>query len=123
MFPIPSSRGGQPRRLSRRNRPAVHLNGPEALDVRAVPAVVASFSPAAGMLTVLGDAADNVITIGRNAAGMILVNGGAVAVLGGTPTVANTALISVFGQGGNDQIALNEANGAPARGNPLRRRR
>src|SRR5204862_7420568 len=44
--------------------------------------------------------------------GRILVNGGAVAATGGTPTVANTALIQVFGLDGNDQIALNEANGA-----------
>ncbi len=55
--------------------------------------------------------------ISRNAAGSILVNGGAVAVSGGTPTVANTALIQVFGQGGNDTITLNEANGALPRAN------
>ena len=35
----------------------------------------------------------------------ILVNGGAVAVMGGTPTVANTSLIQVFGTGGNDTIS------------------
>src|SRR5262249_35488801 len=35
-----------------------------------------------------------------------------VAVLGGTPTVANMALIQVFGQAGNDTITLDEANGA-----------
>ena len=44
--------------------------------------------------------------------GKILVNGGAVNVVGGTPTVANTSLIRVFGLGGNDTITLNEANGA-----------
>src|SRR5262249_34709510 len=52
------------------------------------------------------------ITVSRDAAGHILVNGGAVRVLGGTPTVANTTTISVFGLGGDDAIALNEANGA-----------
>ena len=31
---------------------------------------------------------------------------------GGAPTVANTALIQVFGQAGNDQISLDETNGA-----------
>ena len=31
---------------------------------------------------------------------------------GGTATVANTTLIQAFGQGGNDTITLNEANGA-----------
>ena len=64
-----------------------------------------------------GDACNNTITISRDAAGKILVNGGAVAVPGGTPTVANTALIQVFGQGGNDTITLNEANGALPRAN------
>jgi Ca2+-binding RTX toxin-like protein len=48
----------------------------------------------------------------RNAAGSILVNGGAIPVLGGTPTVANTALMQIFGLGGDDTLALNEANGA-----------
>jgi len=80
-------------------------------------AVTASFTPGAGQLTVIGDAANNTITISRNAAGGILVNGGAVAVLGGTPTVANTALIQVFGQGGNDTIVLSEASGALPRAN------
>jgi Ca2+-binding RTX toxin-like protein len=73
-------------------------------------AVTASFSPPT--LTVFGDNLDNNITTSRNAAGTILINGGAVNVQGGTPTVANTALIQVFGQGGNDTITLNEASGA-----------
>jgi len=65
-----------------------------------------------GTLTVIGDAGANTIAISRNAAGRILINGGAVAVVGGTPTVANTALIRVFGLGDSDVISLNEANGA-----------
>jgi Ca2+-binding RTX toxin-like protein len=73
-------------------------------------AVTASFS--SGTLTEFGDTLDNTITTTRNAAGTILVNGGAVAVTGGTPTVANTALIQVFGLGGNDTLTLNEASGA-----------
>ncbi len=73
-------------------------------------ATTATFS--AGSLSVLGDAAGNSITVSRNAAGRILVNGGGVAVAGGTPTVANTTLIQVFGQGGNDVITLSEVNGA-----------
>src|SRR5262245_65630349 len=60
----------------------------------------------------MGDAQANTITISRNSAGRILVNGGAVPVTGGTPTVANVSLIQVFGQGGNDTITLNEASGA-----------
>src|SRR5215468_10837958 len=75
-------------------------------------AITASFDPATGLLTEFGDTLDNVITTSRNAAGTILVNGGAVAVQGGTPTVANTALIQAFGQAGNDTITLDEANGA-----------
>jgi Ca2+-binding RTX toxin-like protein len=89
----------------------------ESLTAREVPAVIAMFTPSAGILTVFGDSLDNNIQISRNAAGNILVNGGAVPVLGGTPTVANTALIQVFGQGGNDTIALNEASGALPRAN------
>jgi Ca2+-binding RTX toxin-like protein len=70
-----------------------------------------------GTLTVFGDSLDNTTEVSRNAAGNLLVNGGAVATLGGTPTVANTALIQVFGLGGNDAITLNEASGALPRAN------
>ena len=80
-------------------------------------AVTASFTPSTGTLTVFGDNLTNNLQISRNAAGQILVNGGAVQVLGGTPTVANTALIQVFGQGGSDTITLNEASGALPRAN------
>ena len=73
-------------------------------------ATTATFSN--GVLSVTGDALNNNIQISRNAAGQILVNGGAVAVTGGTPTVANTARISVFGLGGSDTITLSEVNGA-----------
>lgn len=73
-------------------------------------AVTSSFSN--GTLSVTGDALDNNLTISRNAAGQILVNGGAVSVVGGTPTVANTSRIQVFGLGGNDTITLSEVNGA-----------
>ena len=80
-------------------------------------AVTASFNAQAGMLTMHGDSLDNSITISRDAAGRILVNGGAVVVVGGTPTVANTSLIQVFGLAGNDTISLDEANGALPRAN------
>jgi Ca2+-binding RTX toxin-like protein len=75
-------------------------------------AIKANFSPTPGLLSVFDDNADDTITISRNAAGQILVNGGAVSVDGGQPTVANTALMQVFGQGGNDRITLDESNGA-----------
>lgn len=78
-------------------------------------AVTGSFS--AGVLSVFGDALDNTVEVSRNAAGQLLVNGGAVQVRGGTATVANTSLIQVYGQGGNDVLTLNEANGALPRAN------
>ena len=68
--------------------------------VSASAAVTATFSQ--GVLSVTGDSLDNNMTVSRNAAGQILVNGGAVSVVGGTPTVANTSVIKVFGLGGND---------------------
>jgi Ca2+-binding RTX toxin-like protein len=80
-------------------------------------AVTASFSPATGVLTIFGDALDNNIIVSRNAAGNILINGGAVAIVGGTATVANTTLIQAFGQAGNDTITLDETNGALPRAN------
>jgi len=82
-----------------------------------IQAVVATFSPSSGILSVFGDSLDNSITLSRNAAGNLLVNGGAVAVRGPAPTVANTSLIQVFGQGGNDVITLDETNGALPRAN------
>src|SRR5262245_37037492 len=108
-----NGRGRAPRRLL-----AGAALGAVAMLVATAPAsaaTTASFSN--GTLTVFGDALGNTITISRNAAGNILVNGGSVAVLGGTPTVANTALIQVFGQGGNDVITINEASGALPKAN------
>jgi RTX calcium-binding nonapeptide repeat (4 copies) len=99
--PTPSRK--QPRRI--RFAPAL-----ETLDERVAPAILANFQ--SGNLTVIGDFQNNFVSVSRNAAGRILVNGGAVSIRGGTPTVANTALIRVFGNGGNDSIALIETNGA-----------
>jgi Ca2+-binding RTX toxin-like protein len=84
----------------------------EPLVDRVMPSVTALFTPQAGLLSILGDAANNNITVSRDAAGKILVNGGAVNILGGTATIANTNMISVFGQAGNDLITFDEANGA-----------
>jgi Ca2+-binding RTX toxin-like protein len=80
-------------------------------------AVTASFLSGTRLLSVFGDSLDNNISVSRNAAGTILVNNGAVQVKGGTPTVANTALIQVFGQAGNDTIIMDEASGALPRAN------
>src|SRR5262249_38311205 len=76
---------------ARRPVPAV-----EPLDERIMPAIKASFFAGKGFLTVFGDAANNTVVVSRDATGRILVNGGAVTISGGTPTVANTGLIQVF---------------------------
>ena len=75
-------------------------------------ATKASFSPGAGLLSVIGDNIGNTIVASRDAAGTIRINRGAVSIAGGQPTVANTRTIQVFGQDGNDTISLDEANGA-----------
>lgn len=85
------------------------------LTASAQAAVTSSFTN--GVLSINGDNLDNNVAISRNAAGQILVNGGAVPVAGGTPTVANTTLIQVFGLGGNDTLSLSEINGALPRTN------
>src|SRR5437588_13128383 len=92
-------RGGR-RRATRRGL-AARLAGLERLDDRVTPAVIASFTPGAGVLTVFGDALNNTIAVSRDAAGKLLVNGGGVTIKGGTATVANTSLIQIFGQDGN----------------------
>ena len=106
---------GSARNATRTGRPARFVPAVHGLEAREVPAVVASFS--AGVLSVFGDNLDNTVTVSRDAAGKVLVNGGAVTVSGGTPTVANSTLIQVFGQGGNDTITLNEASGALPKAN------
>jgi Ca2+-binding RTX toxin-like protein len=80
-------------------------------------AITGSFIPGLGILSLFADANDNTVAVSRNAAGTILANGGAVPILGGSPTVANTSLIQAFGQGGNDTITLDESNGALPKAN------
>src|SRR5262245_65761740 len=74
-------------------------------------AIRASFLSGAKLLSVFGDTLNNTITMSRNAAGQILVNGGALSIDGGQPTVANTGFIQVFGEGGDDTITLAAAGG------------
>src|SRR2546423_14428495 len=62
----------------------------EPLAERVLPAATATFTAADGTLRVVGDALDNTIVVSRDAAGTLLVNNGAVAILGGVATVANT---------------------------------
>jgi Ca2+-binding RTX toxin-like protein len=79
-----------------------------------VPVVVSSVAVcdlATGVLTVTGDAGANSFTVSRDAAGALLVNGGAVPITGGACTVANTALIRMLGREGDDVLGLDVANG------------
>src|SRR5688572_8811850 len=78
-------------------------------------AVTSTFN--SGQLSVIGDALENNVAVSRDAAGNLLVNGGAVATAGGTPTVANTSQVQAFGLAGNDVITINETNGALPRAN------
>jgi len=97
------------RRNTRKSRSLRRISTIEQLGERITPTVNA-FS-LGGVLTVIGDNADNTIEVSRNVAGDLLVNGGAVRIFGGTPTAANTSQIQIFGLGGNDQLSLNETNG------------
>ncbi len=83
----------------------------EPLESRRMLSVTAFYSAQNNLLSVAGDAANNTIEISRDAGGNILVNGGSVSISGGTPTVANTSLVEVFGENGDDIVLLNEANG------------
>jgi Ca2+-binding RTX toxin-like protein len=74
--------------------------------------ISASFDPTTGVLSIQGDKLDNIIVVSRDAAGVILINSGAVQVKPGTPTVVNTSQIQVFGLEGSDQLSLDEASGA-----------
>src|SRR5262245_9973388 len=85
----------------------------EPLPARVMLSITALFSDGGGgMLRVTGDDQDNIITISRDAVGNILVNNGAVPIAGGTPTIANTDHLHLVGGAGNDNIALDETNGA-----------
>jgi len=64
-----------------------------------------------GVLTVTGDDQDNIITVSRDPAGTLLVNGGAVPVTGGVATTNNTTLIQIFGLKGNDTLTVDDSNG------------
>src|SRR4029079_18515909 len=69
-------------------------------------ATAAQFNKGHGVLTVVGDAGGNAITVGRDAAGAIDVNGGAVRIHGARATVRNVDRIVVVGRYGDDRIVL-----------------
>ena len=66
-------------------------------------AVTASFDPTSGMLSVFGDALDNTITVSRDAAGTILINGGARL----TSQQSTISAQSTLGHGGTIGITSN----------------
>lgn len=103
----PVARPGRKQPYQGRYLPAL-----ESLDERILLSTTALFSPSTGILNVFGDSRDNTIAVSRDAAGRLLVNGGAIGIQGGAATVANTSLIEIFGQAGNDQLSLDETNGA-----------
>src|SRR5690606_31017049 len=74
--------------------------------------VRARFSPSQGTLTVIGSRGDDRIRVSRFFSGAIRVNDGATPIRGGSPDVNNTRRIVVRGGGGNDQIVLDESEGA-----------
>jgi len=86
--------------------------GIELLDRRVLPAVTATFARRSRVLRVLGDEQDNTIVVSRDAGGTILVNHGAVAIQGGTPTVSNTTpRSSSSGRPATTTCPLDETNG------------
>jgi Ca2+-binding RTX toxin-like protein len=88
---------------------AVREDAPAAITGGAITAV---FIPEAATLVVMGSDGDDTIVVSRDIAGTLLVNGGAVTILGGTPDVSNTTVIEIFGLGGNDNLSLDETIGA-----------
>jgi RTX calcium-binding nonapeptide repeat (4 copies) len=82
-----------------------------ALASSASATTTAQFNRGHHVLTILGDSRGNAITVSRDAAGVIAVNGGAVKIHGSRATVGNVDRIVVYGGRGNDRIALDVANG------------
>jgi Ca2+-binding RTX toxin-like protein len=100
---------------SKERRPVRRAMIFETLDQRITPAVNAFFS--GGVLTITGDNNNNTIDVSQDAAGKLLVNGGAISIKGAAATVASAKLIQVFGLNGNDTLSLNETNGALPKAN------
>jgi Ca2+-binding RTX toxin-like protein len=74
--------------------------------------ITASYSSVNRRLTVIGDASViDVITLGRDLSGNLLVNGGGVPIANGPATVANTDFIEASGGGGDDTIEVDDTNG------------
>jgi hypothetical protein len=75
---------------------------------RAFPAApgTAAFDPIMAVLTVVCDMTHTNVSIQNDGSGNIVVNGGALPITGGVPTIFNTTLIQVLGSAGDDQISI-----------------
>jgi Ca2+-binding RTX toxin-like protein len=87
----------------------IGFNELESLETRVMLSVTAV--SAGGVLTVTGDNNANTITVSRDLAGNISVNGGAVQIIGSAATVSTIQSINVLGLGGNDTITIDETGG------------
>src|SRR5439155_4549077 len=76
--------------------------------------VAASFSAGTGILTITGTKKGDDIVVSRDATGTIQidVDKGKLKYKPTGATVANTTLIQIFGEDGDDSITLDESNGA-----------
>jgi Ca2+-binding RTX toxin-like protein len=74
-------------------------------------AITAFFSAQLNTLAVLGDGGNNTITVGRNTAGDLLVNDGAVRIFGGRASVNTASQVVVLGFGGDDTLKIDNTNG------------
>jgi hypothetical protein len=87
------------------------IDGPDQIKGNLQMSIFGIFLAPLKDLFFLGDSRSNSISIGSDEAGHLLGNGGAIHTLGGVATLANTDLIRVFGNGGNDVITLDETKG------------
>jgi Ca2+-binding RTX toxin-like protein len=69
------------------------------------------FIAQSGILAVIGNDSDNTLTVSRDAAGLLLVNNGAVIIRGPQSTMANTVLVQIFGRAGTDTLRMDQSNG------------
>jgi len=77
----------------------------------AAAATTARFDRVHGVLTVVAGDSGGTTLVGRDAAGVIDVNAGAVAIQGPRATVRNVDRIVMLGGDGSDRLAINEQNG------------
>ena len=73
--------------------------------------VKAFYDPLKEQLSVQGGPDNDLIVLTRSTAGEVLINGGAVPIDGGSPTVVQLQRIVVFGGAGDDELTLDETFG------------